>query len=216
VAATVTRTIELGTGVLQVPPRRPVELGHRALTTHLVSGGRLRLGVGSGSTAADFAAVGVDFTSRFRQLDESLTLMRTLWTGARVGEAQLGTPWPVDAGCPPILIGSWGGIPMDRVSGAGVRRLGGVGRPVVVTPDPRGHRPLPRSRGLARRLHQRGRAPRSATSSPTGPDDPCDLVGPPPVAAERLRQLRQLGFDDVVLVAQRYDTAHLAELRQLL
>ena len=55
----------------------------------------------------------------------------------------------------------------------------------------------------------------SATSSPTGPDDPCDLVCPPPVAAERLQQLCQLGFDDVVLVAQRYDAAHLAELRRL-
>src|SRR5215470_10974537 len=72
VAAAVTERIELGTGVLQVPLRRPVELAHRALSLHLVSNGRLRLGVGSGSTAADFAAVGVDFASRFRQLDESL------------------------------------------------------------------------------------------------------------------------------------------------
>ena len=72
VAGTVTRRIELGTGVLQVPLRRPMELAHRVLTTHLVCGGRLRLGVGAGSTAADFAAVGVDFASRFRALDASL------------------------------------------------------------------------------------------------------------------------------------------------
>src|SRR5262245_2180210 len=54
VAAAVTRTIELGTGVLQVPLRRAVELAHRVLTLNLVSGGRLLLGVGAGSTAADF------------------------------------------------------------------------------------------------------------------------------------------------------------------
>src|SRR5205814_6541231 len=41
VAATVTRRIELGTGVLQVPLRNPVELAQRVLTTHLVSGKRL-------------------------------------------------------------------------------------------------------------------------------------------------------------------------------
>ena len=109
VAGTVTRTIELGTGVLQVPLRRPMELAHRVLTTHLVCGGRLRLGVGAGSTAEDFAAVGVDFASRFRQLDASLGIMRKLWTGGRVGEAELGAPWPVAAGGPPILIGSWAG-----------------------------------------------------------------------------------------------------------
>src|SRR5262245_51912750 len=44
VAATVTRGIELGTGVFQVPLRHPVELAQRVLTTHLVSGGRLQIG----------------------------------------------------------------------------------------------------------------------------------------------------------------------------
>ncbi|TMA84288.1 MAG: LLM class flavin-dependent oxidoreductase, partial [Deltaproteobacteria bacterium] len=72
VAATVTRRIELGTGVLQVPLRNPVELAQRVLTTHLVSGKRLRLGVGAGSTAADFAALGLDFTARFSRLSASL------------------------------------------------------------------------------------------------------------------------------------------------
>ncbi len=82
VAAATTTRIELGTGVLQVPLRNPVTLARQVLTTQLVSGGRLRLGVGTGSTAADFAAVGVDFASRFRRLDESLAIMRKLWAGA--------------------------------------------------------------------------------------------------------------------------------------
>jgi alkanesulfonate monooxygenase SsuD/methylene tetrahydromethanopterin reductase-like flavin-dependent oxidoreductase (luciferase family) len=59
VAATATRRIEVGTCVLQVPLRRPVELAHRVLTAHLVCQGRLSLGVGAGSTG-DFEAIGVD------------------------------------------------------------------------------------------------------------------------------------------------------------
>src|SRR5258708_3883166 len=109
VAGTVTRTIELGTGVLQVPLRHPVELAQRVLTTHLVSGGRLRLGVGAGSTAADFAALGLDFESRFRRLDESLVIMRRLWAGESVKGASLAPVWPAVLGGPPLLIGSWAG-----------------------------------------------------------------------------------------------------------
>src|SRR6266542_1043447 len=107
VAGTVTRSVELGTGVLQVPLRNPVELAQRVLTTHLVSGGRFRLGVGAGSTAADFAALGLDFDSRFRRLRESLDIMRRLWAGESVGGASLAPVWPAVHGGPPVLIGSW-------------------------------------------------------------------------------------------------------------
>ena len=73
-----------------------------------MSGGRLLFGVGAGSTAADFAAIGIDFASRLRRLDESLRIMRALWKGERVGDAQIGT-WPSTNGGPPIFIGSWAG-----------------------------------------------------------------------------------------------------------
>ncbi|MGH7112740.1 MAG: LLM class flavin-dependent oxidoreductase, partial [Stellaceae bacterium] len=59
--AAVTRRVELGTAVLQVPLRHPVELAHRVQTVQALSGGRLRLGVGSGSTRADFALLGGDY-----------------------------------------------------------------------------------------------------------------------------------------------------------
>src|SRR5262245_49635743 len=98
VAATVTRHIELGTGVLQVPLRHPVELAQRVLTTHLVAGKRLLLGVGAGSTAADFTALGLDFTARFRRLEESLAIMRRLWAGESFNGASLGPVWPAALG----------------------------------------------------------------------------------------------------------------------
>ena len=215
VAGTVTRRIELGTGVLQVPLRRPVELAHRVLTTHLVCGGRLRLGVGAGSTAADFAAVGVDFEARFRDLDAALATMRRLWTGARVGAAELGAPWPAAAGGPPVFVGSWAGSrwieraakEFDgwigsgarsswRLIGEGIRRFRGFGgRRAVLT-----------------NVHVNVQADRP---SPSGPDDPFDLIAPRAVVEERLRHVQSLGFDDLVLVPARHDAEHLKELRAL-
>lgn len=215
VAGTVTRRIELGTGVLQVPLRRPMDLAHRVLTTHLVTGGRLRLGVGAGSTAADFAAVGVDFDSRFGTLATSLATMRRLWTGERVGDAELGAPWPDAAGGPPILIGSWAGSrwieraakEFDgwigsgarsswRLIGEGIRRFRGFGgrRAVLTNVNVRLDVDAP---------------------SPSGPDDPFDLVAPREIVLERIRHVKTLGFDDLVLVAPRHDAAHLEALRAL-
>jgi len=215
VAGTVTRRLELGTGVLQVPLRRPMELAHRVLTTHLVCGGRLRLGVGAGSTAADFAAVGVDFASRFRQLDESLAIMRQLWAGARVGDAELGAPWPIAAGGPPILIGSWAGSrwieraarEFDGWVASGARSSWRLIAEGIVR-----FRKLGGKRAVLTNVNVGLEAEKP---SPDGPDDPFDLIGPRSVAVERLRHLRELGFDDVVLVAARHDAAHLQELREL-
>jgi hypothetical protein len=51
--------------------------------------------------------------------------------------------------------------------------------------------------------------------SPDGPDDPFDLVGPRSVVVERIRHVKTLGFDDLVLVAARHDAPHLKELRAL-
>src|SRR5262245_28648671 len=188
VAGTVTHTLELGTGVLQVPLRHPVELAQRILTTHLVTGGRLRLGVGAGSTAADFGALGRDFTGRFKQLDQSLGIMRRLWKGERVDGASLEPVWPAAHGGPPVFIGSWAGSRwIERAarefdgwvgSGArsswralqeGIKRFRDLGgRRAVVT-------------NVVVDL--------DSTPSPTGPDDPYSLKCPKNVARERLHHL---------------------------
>jgi alkanesulfonate monooxygenase SsuD/methylene tetrahydromethanopterin reductase-like flavin-dependent oxidoreductase (luciferase family) len=102
----VTRTIQLGTCVLQVPLRHPVELAHRAQSLHLLSGGRFQFGVGSGSTRADFEAVGADYDTRFKTLTASLDVMRRTW----LGEAVIGpglSLWPGTEGGPPLLLGAW-------------------------------------------------------------------------------------------------------------
>src|SRR2546425_3261323 len=161
VAATATERLTLGTGILQVPLRRPVELAHRILTAHLICGGRLLLGVGAGSTKADFDAVGVDFETRMQQFEEALVVMRRLWRGEKVGDAQL-DPWPAALGGPKLLIGSWAGsrwIPraakdFDGWIGSGARRRGTALRDGV------------------KRLRE-ARGPRAiATHNPGGPDAP--------------------------------------------
>jgi len=215
VAATVTSRIELGTGVLQVPLRHPVELAQRVLTAHLVSGGRLRLGVGAGSTAADFAAVGADFAGRFRQLDRSLSIMRRLWAGDSVDGVSLGPVWPTATGGPPILVGSWAGSrwieraarEFDGWIGSGARsswRLlaEGIAR----------FRDLGGRRAVATNVVMDLEA---ETASPDGPDDPCDLRCPPAIARQRLHRLRGMGFDDIVLVPRRHDAEHLQEIQDL-
>lgn len=215
IAGTVTTKIELGTGILQVPLRNPVELAQRALTTHLASGGRLRLGVGSGSTAGDFAALGLDFASRFRVLDESLATMKKLWAGEKVGAASLAPVWPAAAGGPPILIGSWAGSKwivraakeFDGWVGSGARSTWGL-----LTQGIARFRDLGGKRAVVTNvvvdLEQK-------TASPAGPDDPFDLKCPREVARERLHHLCTLGFDDVVMVVRRHDAPYLNELRAI-
>ncbi len=57
--------------------RHPIELAHRAMSVQALSGNRLRLGVGSGSTRADFELLGGDYDQRFRTLRNSLEIMRS-------------------------------------------------------------------------------------------------------------------------------------------
>jgi alkanesulfonate monooxygenase SsuD/methylene tetrahydromethanopterin reductase-like flavin-dependent oxidoreductase (luciferase family) len=101
-----TPRVELGTAVLQVSLRHPIELAHRVQSVQALSGGRLRLGVGSGSTRADFDLLGADYEQRFRNLMRSLEVMRRAWSGEPVNGGVL-SPWPGCEGGPPILLGAW-------------------------------------------------------------------------------------------------------------
>jgi alkanesulfonate monooxygenase SsuD/methylene tetrahydromethanopterin reductase-like flavin-dependent oxidoreductase (luciferase family) len=215
VAATVTRSVELGTGVLQLPLRNPVELAQRVLTAHLVSSGRLRLGVGAGSTAGDFEALGLDFASRFRRMNESLATMRRLWAGERVGAASLAPVWPAALGGPPVLIGSWAGSrwieraarEFDGWVGSGARSNWGLLREGI-----KRFRDLGGRRAVVTNVVEHLGQP----ESPDGPNDPCDLKCSRDSARERLHRLRELGFDDIVIVPRSHEVEHLQELRELI
>ena len=101
-----TSRIELGTCVVQIPLRHPVEHAHRVQTLNALSGGRLRFGVGSGSTKNDFDAVQVDYDARFKTLTAHLDVMRKVWAGEPVYGPALSV-WPGTEGGPPVLLGAW-------------------------------------------------------------------------------------------------------------
>jgi alkanesulfonate monooxygenase SsuD/methylene tetrahydromethanopterin reductase-like flavin-dependent oxidoreductase (luciferase family) len=104
--ATQTSRIELGTCVVQVPLRHPVEHAHRVQTLNALSQGRFRFGVGSGSTRHDFDAVQADYDARFKTLTGYLEVMRRVWAGEPVYGPALSV-WPGTEGGPPVLLGAW-------------------------------------------------------------------------------------------------------------
>src|SRR5258706_6460380 len=110
--AAVTQKIEIGTCVLQVPVRHPVELAHRIQSLHALTGDRLKLGLGSGSTQADFDLVGEDYTQRFKTLMNSLEIMKQAWRGEKLA-----------GGTPPPRPGPGGG-PATLAGGRGSQRRG--------------------------------------------------------------------------------------------
>ena len=82
--AAVTRSLELVTGVITLPQRQTVLVAKQAAEVDLLSGGRLRLGVGIGWNAVEYEALGEDFTNRGKRSEEQIELMRRLWTESTV------------------------------------------------------------------------------------------------------------------------------------
>lgn len=105
--AAVTQRVEIGVGVLQLPLRHPIELAHRVQSVQALSGNRLVLGVGSGSTKDDFDLLGYDYDKRFATLRSSLDIMRRAWRGEPTNNGGVLSTWPGCEGGPPILMGAW-------------------------------------------------------------------------------------------------------------
>jgi alkanesulfonate monooxygenase SsuD/methylene tetrahydromethanopterin reductase-like flavin-dependent oxidoreductase (luciferase family) len=119
--------MRLATTVSLPVVRGPAALAKAAAALDIVSGGRLVLGVGPGSSPGDYEVAGVDFDERWPRLDESIRVLRTYLGGG--GPAFEGRfyaagsalrPRPTGPQGPPIWIGSWG-------SEAGLRRVARLG-----------------------------------------------------------------------------------------
>jgi len=117
--AAVTERIRIGHLVLANAFRHPALLAKMAVTLDHASGGRLELGLGSGSVADEFARAGIAFPparERSAQLDEALTVLRRLFTEERVTFAGAhyrlddlaALPRPVQRPHPPIHVGGAG------------------------------------------------------------------------------------------------------------
>jgi probable F420-dependent oxidoreductase len=72
--------VRLGTSVLVLPYRNPVNLAAEAAALDVLSDGRFVLGVGAGWMAEEFRALGIDPAERGPRTDEHIEVLRTLWT----------------------------------------------------------------------------------------------------------------------------------------
>lgn len=77
--AAFTRRIELATGVLVLSQRPAALVAKQAAELQLLSGGRLRLGVGVGWNRVESEALGARFADRGRRIDEQIEVLRRLW-----------------------------------------------------------------------------------------------------------------------------------------
>ncbi len=73
-------SLELVTGIIILPQRQTVLVAKQAAEVDLLSEGRFRLGVGLGWNAVEYEALGQDFSSRGRRIEEQVELLRRLWT----------------------------------------------------------------------------------------------------------------------------------------
>lgn len=215
--AAVTRKVELGIGVLQLPLRHPIELAHRVQSVQALSGNRLVLGVGSGSTKADFDLLGYDYDQRFRTLRSSLDIMRRTWRGEPTNSGGTLSAWPGCEGGPPILIGAWrshrwitlaakeyqGWTPSGRYSSwddleAGMRvyrEAGGTNAVLANIAIDFGNRP--------------GSAELAQVAEPS-------LIGTPDEVRVKLNRMKQMGFDEILLVSHHAVLEDIERARDLL
>jgi len=77
--AAATRRVELVTGILILPQRQTALVAKQAAAVDVLSGGRLRLGVGVGWNAVEFEALGERFTNRGVRIEEQIEVLRALW-----------------------------------------------------------------------------------------------------------------------------------------
>src|SRR5213592_4445937 len=139
---------------------------------------------------------------------EALALMRRLWQGEKVGPAQL-NPWPAALGGPKLLIGSWAGsrwIPRAAKDFDGWIGSGARSNVAALRDGIKRFREAGGQRAIATNIPVDLEAP----TAPMPEEGQFHLRCDPTTAAQRLRMLADLGFDDAVLVTRRYGDADLA------
>lgn len=76
----VTAKLEFATGILILPQRQTALVAKQAAEVDVLTGGRLRLGVGIGWNPVEYEALGQDFHTRGQRIEEQVALLRQLWT----------------------------------------------------------------------------------------------------------------------------------------
>ncbi|SEH70379.1 Flavin-dependent oxidoreductase, luciferase family (includes alkanesulfonate monooxygenase SsuD and methylene tetrahydromethanopterin reductase) [Mycolicibacterium rutilum] len=105
-----TDRVRLVTTVVVPQLHDPVMLAKALATGDMLSGGRLTVGLGVGGREEDYRAAGADpATQTIRGMAERVAVMKRIWAGERVTESVVPVgPPPVQAGGPPLLVGTIG------------------------------------------------------------------------------------------------------------
>jgi probable F420-dependent oxidoreductase len=112
-AATVTKTLKVGTGVCLVAQRDPIQTAKLVASLDQVSQGRFLFGVGGGWNAEEMADHGTEFKTRFKLMRERIEAMKEIWArdaaeyhGDMVDFPPMMTwPKPVQQPHPPVIVG---------------------------------------------------------------------------------------------------------------
>jgi probable F420-dependent oxidoreductase len=78
--AAITERMELVTGILILPQRQTALVAKQTAEVDVLSGGRLRLGIGIGWNYVEYASLGEDFHTRGRRVEEQIAVLRKLWS----------------------------------------------------------------------------------------------------------------------------------------
>ncbi len=132
--AAVTSRVTLSTEVLGLPQRQATLVAKQVSTLDTLSGGRMRLGVGVGWQAAEYEALGEDFSTRGRRMDETIAYLRHCWgderiqqRGARFLADEIAMePKPPQGERLPIWVGGLGAVALRRTGELGDGWMGMV------------------------------------------------------------------------------------------
>ena len=204
--AAVTSRITLGTEVLVLPQRHPTLVAKQVSTLDTLSGGRIRLGVGVGWQESEYEALGENYKTRGRRMDEAIELLRTWWGDERVDfkgqhypiTAMAMEPKPPQGRKLPIWIGG--------LSDAAFRRVGRYGDGWLASRVTDAASARTAIDAIHRAAEAAGRDPKSIGLQ--------SMVAPPPRDAEgktfyadhgrvvrRVVELKAMGFEWVALNA---------------
>lgn len=205
--AGVTRHIAIGTTVIIVPYRSPLETARALANIDQLSDGRLIFGVGVGWAQQEFDALGVPFHQRGAMTNEYLAAIKTLWTqdvasydGRFVSFRDVHTtPRPLQSPHPPIWVGGASDAALRRTL-----RYGDAWHPIRIRWPHFRDTELPRLQAMAER---EGRplpalCPRirlRLTASPMPDDERCMGEGALDQVRADMETLQAIGCSHVLL-----------------
>jgi len=120
--AAITQRIGFATGVLVLPQRQTALVARQAADVDLVSGGRLRLGIGIGWNHVEYEALGQNFRTRGARQEEQINLLRLLFTepvvdfSGRFDRVDRAGLVPKPSRSIPIWLGGHGEVAFERAA----------------------------------------------------------------------------------------------------